>query len=239
MELLKGFRVLDVSSHGAVPIAGSILADWGADVIKVEDPTHGEIMRGSVVWGVPPPEGGSSHFYHIFNHGKRCAAINLKHERGREALFSSPSGATSSSPAFSRACASVSASTSTTSGRDSRRSSMPATRVAGPRVRSQSWAATTPRRSGRGRGWRTRPRLRAAMPTAMPAPAFGDSQTGFALAVRCGGRLAAPGADREGMVVDTSLLNTGMWAMQTAIVTSTLLGTDEMRRPRAAAVPRW
>ena len=67
MEILKGFRVLDVSSHGAVPIAGSILADWGADVIKVEDPTHGEIMRGGTIWGVPPPEGGSSHLYHTFN----------------------------------------------------------------------------------------------------------------------------------------------------------------------------
>ena len=53
MELLRGIRVLDVSSHGAVPIAGSILADWGADVIKVEDPEHGEVMRGGVVWGVP------------------------------------------------------------------------------------------------------------------------------------------------------------------------------------------
>ena len=85
MELLNGFRVLDVSSHGAVPIAGSILADWGADVIKIEDPEHGEIMRGATAWGVPPPAGGSSHLYHVFNHAKRSAAINLKHERGREA----------------------------------------------------------------------------------------------------------------------------------------------------------
>ena len=55
MELLKGYRVLDVSSHGAVPIAGSILADWGADVIKVEDPEHRDIIRGGTIWGVPPP----------------------------------------------------------------------------------------------------------------------------------------------------------------------------------------
>ena len=87
VDLLEGFRVLDVSTHGVVPIAGSVLADWGADVIKVEDPEHGDVIRGGTVWGVPPPEGGSSHLYHIFNHGKRCAAINLKHDRGRDALF--------------------------------------------------------------------------------------------------------------------------------------------------------
>ena len=55
MGPLEGFRVLDVSTHGAVPIAGSILADWGADVLKVEDPEHGEIIRQGTIWGVPPP----------------------------------------------------------------------------------------------------------------------------------------------------------------------------------------
>src|SRR4029453_6130684 len=84
---LSGYRVLDVSSHGAVPIAGSILADWGADVIKVEDPEHGDIIRGGTIWGVPTPPGGVSHLYHIFNHNKRAAAINLKHADGREALL--------------------------------------------------------------------------------------------------------------------------------------------------------
>src|SRR4029078_1954917 len=87
VELLRGYRVLDVSSHGAVPIAGSILADWGADVVKVEDPEHGDIIRGGTIWAVPTPPGGVSHLYHIFNHNKRAAAINLKHEDGHEALL--------------------------------------------------------------------------------------------------------------------------------------------------------
>ena len=51
MGVLAGYRVLDVSTHGAVPIAGSVLADWGADVIKVEDPEHGEVIRGGTVVG--------------------------------------------------------------------------------------------------------------------------------------------------------------------------------------------
>ena len=57
-----------------------------------------------------------------------------------------------------------------------------------------------------------------AMPTTMPAPAFGDSQTGFALASGVVAALLHRERTGEGIVVDTSLLNTGMWAMQTAIV---------------------
>jgi crotonobetainyl-CoA:carnitine CoA-transferase CaiB-like acyl-CoA transferase len=239
VQLLKGFRVLDVSTHGVVPIAGSILSDWGADVIKIEDPEHGDIMRGGTVWGVPPPEGGSGHLYHIFNHGKRCAAINLKHERGREALLK----LVESSDVFL---------TSFLSGVRERL-----------RIDVEDITARRPdiiyaRNTGRGTkgpyaelggfdatSFWSRAGLALAtsapdqvLPTAMPAPAFGDSQTGFALASGVVAALLHRERTGKGMVVDTSLLNTGMWAMQTAIVTSTLLGTDEMRRPpRGASAP--
>jgi crotonobetainyl-CoA:carnitine CoA-transferase CaiB-like acyl-CoA transferase len=239
MDLLEGIRVLDVSSHGAVPIAGSILADWGADVTKIEDPAHGDIMRGSTVWGVPPPEGGSNHLYHIFNHGKRCAAINLKHERGHEALLR----LAERSDVFL---------TSFLTGVRQR------LRIDVDDIRARRPDIIYARNTGRGiRGpfaelggfdatsfWSRAGVAEATsvpgqeMPTAMPAPAFGDSQTGFALA---SGVLAALlHRERTGKpkVVDTSLLNTGMWAMQTAIVTSTLLGRAEMRRPpRGSGAP--
>jgi crotonobetainyl-CoA:carnitine CoA-transferase CaiB-like acyl-CoA transferase len=239
MELLKGFRVLDVSSHGAVPIAGSILADWGADVIKIEEPEHGEIMRGSTVWGVPAPQGGSSHLYHIFNHGKRCAAINLKHEHGREALLR----LAERSDVFL---------TSFLSGVRRR------LRIDVDDVRARRPDIIYARNTGRGtRGpfaelggfdatsfWSRAGVADAvsapgqALPTAMPAPAFGDSQTGFALASGVLGALLHRERTGKAIVVDTALLNTGMWAMQTAIVTSTLLGTDEMRRPpRGSGAP--
>jgi crotonobetainyl-CoA:carnitine CoA-transferase CaiB-like acyl-CoA transferase len=72
----------------------------------------------------------------------------------------------------------------------------------------------------------------------MPAPAFGDSQTGFALASGVVAARLHPERTGEGMLVDTSLLGTGMWSMQTAIVTATLLGTAEMRRPpRGSGAP--
>jgi crotonobetainyl-CoA:carnitine CoA-transferase CaiB-like acyl-CoA transferase len=232
VDLLKGFRVLDVSTHGAVPIAGSILADWGADVIKVESPEHPDIIRGGTVWGVPPPERGSSHIYHVFNHGKRSAAINLKHERGRETLLR----IAETSDVFL---------TSFLSGVRQRLG------IEVDDIRARKPDIIYARNTGRGtRGpfadlggfdatsyW-SRSGLAAAttaldqsVPTTMPAPAFGDSQTGFALASGVVAALLHRERTGEAMVVDTSLLNTGMWAMQTAIVTATLLGAAEMRRP--------
>ena len=239
MNLLEGFRVLDVSSHGAVPIAGSILADWGADVIKIEDPEHGEIMRGGTIWGVPPPEGGSSHLYHAFNRGKRSAAINLKHEGGREALLK----LVEQSDVFL---------TSFLSGVRQRLG------IDVDDIRARRPDIVYARNTGRGTkgplaelggydatSFWSRAGLATALsapdhefPTTMPAPAFGDSQTGFALAAGAITALLRRERTGEGTVVDASLLGSGMWAMQTAIATSTLLGTDEMRRPpRGSSAP--
>ncbi len=239
MDLLKGYRVLDVSTHGVVPIAGSILGAWGADVIKVEDPEHGDLMRGGTVWGVPPPEGGSCHLYHIFNHGKRSAAINLKHEHGREALLR----LTESSDVF------------LTSFLPRVRKRL---RIDVDDIRARRGDIVYGRNSGRGTSgpfadlggfdatsfW-SRAGLAMAtsppdpsVPTAMPAPAFGDSQTGFALASGVVAGLLHRERTGKGMVIDTSLLNTGMWAMQTAIVAATMLGTEDMRRPpRGSGAP--
>ena len=43
---LAGVRVLEVASHVLVPMAGSVLGEWGAEVIKVEDPGSGDPYRG-------------------------------------------------------------------------------------------------------------------------------------------------------------------------------------------------
>jgi crotonobetainyl-CoA:carnitine CoA-transferase CaiB-like acyl-CoA transferase len=232
VELLKGFRVLDVSTHGVVPIAGSILADWGADVIKVEDPLHGEIMRGGTIWGVPPPQGGSSHLYHAFNRGKRGAAINLKHDRGREALLR----LAEQSDVFL---------TSFLSGVRQRLG------IDVDDIRARRPDIIYGRNTGRGtKGpfaelggfdatsfWSRAGLADAtsapgqAMPTTMPSPAFGDSQTGFALASGVVAALLHRERTGQAMVVDTALLNTGMWTMQAAIVAAILMGTEDMRRP--------
>ena len=47
-QVMKGIRVLEVAQFTFVPAAGGILADWGADVIKIEHPVRGDAQRGFI-----------------------------------------------------------------------------------------------------------------------------------------------------------------------------------------------
>ena len=51
VQVMKGFRVLEVAQFTFVPAAGAILADWGADVIKIEHPVRGDTQRGFINMG--------------------------------------------------------------------------------------------------------------------------------------------------------------------------------------------
>jgi len=82
---LSGLRVLELARILAGPWAGQILADLGADVIKVERPGAGDDTRG---WGPPFVEGPngenlSAAYYHSCNRGKRSVAVDFETERGR------------------------------------------------------------------------------------------------------------------------------------------------------------
>ncbi|MEX2445743.1 MAG: CoA transferase [Dehalococcoidia bacterium] len=79
---LQGIRVIDVSEGAQGPWAGALLADLGADVIKVERP-QGEMMRhgGPKKRGLPLPHAG-------MNHGKRNIVLDAKTVEGRQTLLS-------------------------------------------------------------------------------------------------------------------------------------------------------
>ena len=79
--LLKGLRVVDLSHTLAGPFATMILADLGADVIKVEAP-HGDETR---TWA--PFVNGESVYYMSINRGKRSVVIDLRKSKGREILY--------------------------------------------------------------------------------------------------------------------------------------------------------
>ena len=51
IKVMEGVRVLEVAQFTFVPAAGAILADWGADVIKVEHPVRGDTQRGFINMG--------------------------------------------------------------------------------------------------------------------------------------------------------------------------------------------
>ena len=82
MPPLDGFRVLDLTRVLSGPYASMLLADLGAEVIKVERPGSGDDTRS---WG-PPFSGGMSTYFAAVNRGKRSVVIDLQSERGRDLL---------------------------------------------------------------------------------------------------------------------------------------------------------
>ncbi len=75
---LEGIRVVDFSRALAGPWAAMILGDFGADVIKVEEPLHGDTTRG-----FPPFWNGESTYYMSANRNKRALTLALDTEAGR------------------------------------------------------------------------------------------------------------------------------------------------------------
>lgn len=78
---LEGVVVLDLSRVLAAPYTGMILADMGADVIKVERPGKGDDSRA---YG--PFKNGESVYYMSLNRGKRSITLNMKSEEGKQIL---------------------------------------------------------------------------------------------------------------------------------------------------------
>src|SRR5260370_27899155 len=79
-EALSGIRVLDLSRLLPGDYASEMLGDFGADVIKVEEPGSGDYGR----FMPPQGAGGMSLYFIAINRNKRSMTINLKSEQGRE-----------------------------------------------------------------------------------------------------------------------------------------------------------
>ncbi len=81
---LAGIRVLDLATVIAGPGAARYLADYGADVLKVERPGTGDSTRGM---GMPDPADGTSLYWKLVSRNKRCVTIDLKSDEGRAAVL--------------------------------------------------------------------------------------------------------------------------------------------------------
>ncbi len=79
---LEGVRVVDLTENLAGPYCTMILADWGAEVVKVERPGGGDESRR-----FPPFVRGESAGYLTLHRGKKSVVLDLKDPRGREALL--------------------------------------------------------------------------------------------------------------------------------------------------------
>lgn len=79
MGPLHGIRVLELGSFIAGPFAGQLLADYGADVVKVEPPRAGDPMRR---WGVT--KDGESLWWPAIGRNKKSVTVDLRDERGQQ-----------------------------------------------------------------------------------------------------------------------------------------------------------
>jgi crotonobetainyl-CoA:carnitine CoA-transferase CaiB-like acyl-CoA transferase len=84
--MLAGIRVIEVTSWMFAPSACAILAEWGADVIKVEEPLRGAPQR-CFSTGLAGPPGRSNFMVKPPNRGKRSVTIDISTSDGRELLY--------------------------------------------------------------------------------------------------------------------------------------------------------
>ena len=78
---LEGIRVIDLTTMVSGPLASSILGEQGAEVIKVEMPGTGDLIRH-----IGSSRGGLSAIFATLNRNKRSVVLNLREPRGRELL---------------------------------------------------------------------------------------------------------------------------------------------------------
>jgi crotonobetainyl-CoA:carnitine CoA-transferase CaiB-like acyl-CoA transferase len=86
-KVMEGVRVLEVAQFTFVPAAGGILADWGADVIKVEHPSRGDTQRGFLNMGGVQLDPLRHTLIEHPNRGKRSVGIDLAKAEGQEVLY--------------------------------------------------------------------------------------------------------------------------------------------------------
>jgi len=229
---LDGIRVVELASWMFVPSAGSVLADWGADVIKVEPPDGGDPQRGLITSGlVPGGPGGVNFMIEQPNRSKRSMAINLTHEDGREAFMKLVETAdvflTNYLPPIRRK---LKVDT------DDIRARNPNIIIArgsgqgpqGPDAEKGGYdGASFWARGGLGAVF---PPGEDGWPAGQASPAFGDVMGGLSVAGAIAAALVKRERTGEGSVVDVSLLATAMWQISPLVVASKLFGMSSIPR---------
>lgn len=84
VDVFGGVRVVELAEWVFIPVAGALLADWGAEVIKIEHPQRGDGYRGL---NLPAGQGAVNYPLEMANRNKRSVAIDLKAPGGRDLLL--------------------------------------------------------------------------------------------------------------------------------------------------------
>jgi crotonobetainyl-CoA:carnitine CoA-transferase CaiB-like acyl-CoA transferase len=232
--VLDGVKVLEVASWLFVPAGGAVLADWGADVIKVEDPERGDPQRGLSLGtlGARGPD-GISFIVEQPNRGKRSMGLNIGTERGHELLLELAAWAdvflTNLLPHRLRQL----------------RLTVDDLRAANPKIiiargTGQGVRGADADKAGfDGSAYWARGGIAhmltepgAAWPP-LQRPAFGDIMGGFAVASGVAAALYRRERTGQPAVLDVSLLGVAAWQLAPDIVAAGLIG--EQRLPRFSA----
>ena len=224
---LDGVRILDFTRYQQGPFATVLLSDLGADVIKVEEPTNGDLGRSL---GLQPD--GWCAYFQALNRNKRSLTIDTRTPRGARSSTSwsrTPmSLRTTSAPARWSASGSI----TTPSPRSTPASSPPVRRASGPRARTR----TSPRSTRLGQAMGGIMVAQGGGPGAVPATVIGgmaDQVGAMIFALGISSALVARELHGVGQHVDTSLLGSQL-ALQGLGLTGFL-----RTRAQGPSAPRW
>jgi len=230
MGIMDGIRVVEVASWTYVPVAGAVLAEWGADVIKIEHPESGDPQRGLAAMGlVPTGPGGIAHMMELPNRGKRSVGIDMGTPEGRELLL--------------KLC--ETADVFLTNFRPQARRKLGIDvddiRAVNPNiiyVRGSGQGQRGPDAErggydgctfwGRGGPADIISNPDEGYPIAQPGPAFGDVIGGLTIAGGISAALFHRERTGEASIVDNSLLGTAMWATAASSMAAGLFGMTRM-----------
>jgi crotonobetainyl-CoA:carnitine CoA-transferase CaiB-like acyl-CoA transferase len=221
--VMQGVRILEVAEHTFVPAASALLADWGAEVIKIEHVERGDAMRGLAASGTVDIPSDVHALLEHSNRGKQSLALDLTSDEGLDILYRL---AATSDVFLTNKLPSV---------RKKLKVELEDIRAHNPRiiyVRGTGQGARGPDadkgsydslafwcRSGIALGVKRPDYDHIPVP---PAPGFGDSIGAMTIAGGIMGALFHRERTGEATVVDVSLLGTGLWAMGQAVALSLL-----------------
>jgi crotonobetainyl-CoA:carnitine CoA-transferase CaiB-like acyl-CoA transferase len=235
-RVLEGVKVLEVSAWAFVPSAGAVLADWGADVVKVEPPT-GDPIRGLINAGIGGGA-GPAFPWEIWNRGKRSIALDLKHPEAHAIVLKAAAEAdvflTSYLPPTRRRLGLDiedirAVNPSIIYGCGTGQGSLGEEAEKGGYDSISFWARG-------GVGAIVTPQG-AERPIGQPGGAFGDSLSGMALAGGVAAALVRRARTGEGAVVDVALLGTAMWCLQMPIVGAAVMTANATSASSSAPSP--
>lgn len=224
MRPLDGIRVLEVAMYGFVPSAGAVLAEWGADVVKVEHAVTGDPQRGLRQTGMLRVEGDPNPNIEHANRGKRSIGLDMAVPQGRDVLYELARRAdvflTSFLPAH----------------REKFGIDVDDIRALNPAIIYARGSALGPRGAEAEKGgydmtafWCRAGTAATITPPGTagmigpPGPAYGDTISGTNLAGGIAAALLKRERTGEPSVVDVSLLGSGLWAMGHTVALTTHL----------------